>query len=184
MYQSITRNAQGKRLMMFRTVAAAALVLFTACSDAGRLEQQQATLDSVAGISSPAAGGPADTAAWTPSHEEAAAVRDALDALVRGPTAEERAAGAESWFSEETAGVVRSVDVDTTGHAIVDFDDLRRVIPNASSSAGSAMLLDELNATMFGFPGIRSVEYRMEGSCDLFWDWLQYGCQIVDRTGS
>jgi hypothetical protein len=43
------------------------------------------------------------------------------------------------------------------------------------------MLLQELNGTVFQFPEIRSVEYRMEGSCDLFWEWLQYGCRVVAR---
>jgi hypothetical protein len=25
------------------------------------------------------------------------------------------------------------------------------------------------------------VEYRMEGSCEAFWEWLQFGCQKVLR---
>lgn len=108
-------------------------------------------------------------------------LRAALDWLVQGPTSEERAAGIRSWFSEETAGVLRSVEVDTSGKAIVDFRDLRPLIPNASSSFGSTLLLQELNGTVFQFPEIESVEYRMEGSCDLFWEWLQYGCQVVGR---
>ena len=29
--------------------------------------------------------------------------------------------------------------------------------------------------------GIHSVEYRMDGSCDVFWEWLQYGCDVVTR---
>lgn len=32
--------------------------------------------------------------------------------------------------------------------------------------------------------GIGSVEYRMEGSCDLFWEWLQYECRTVTRAAS
>jgi hypothetical protein len=111
-------------------------------------------------------------------------LRVALEWLVRGPTAEERAAGVQSWFSVETASVLRSVAVDSAGHAVVDFSDLRPLIPNASTSFGSTMLLQELNGTVFQFPQIRSVEYRMEGSCDLFWNWLQYGCRIVTPAES
>jgi hypothetical protein len=111
-------------------------------------------------------------------------LRGSLEALLAGPTAEERAAGIESWFSEETADALRSVTVDSAGHAIVDFTDLRQAIPNAASSTGSRLLLVELNGTVFQFPEVRSVEYRMEGSCDLFWDWLQYGCQTVRREGA
>lgn len=101
----------------------------------------------------------------------------ALSWLVRGPTEVERAAGIRSWFSEETAHVLRSATVDEHGHATVDFDDLRPYIGNAGTSTGSTLLLMELNGTVFQFPEIQSVEYRMEGSCDLFGEWIQYGCQ-------
>jgi len=107
-----------------------------------------------------------------------------LDWLVRGPTPEEQASGIRSWFSGGTAGAVKSVAVDSVGSATVDFEDLRALIPNASSSAGSAMLLKELQGTVFQFPEIRSVEFRILGSCDLFWEWLQQGCQVVPRPGA
>ena len=57
---------------------------------------------------------------------------------------------AGSWFSSRTAGALRSESIDSVGHAVVDFEDLRPLIPNASSSAGSEMLLQELNAAVFG----------------------------------
>lgn len=74
---------------------------------------------------------------------------------------------------------VVSADIDSAGHAIVDFKDLRMIMPNASSSAGSAALIAQLNGAVFGIPEARSVEYRMEGSCQLFWEWLQYSCHTV-----
>lgn len=108
----------------------------------------------------------------------------ALRALVRGPTGAERESGLHSWFSDSTAHVVRSVRLDdVTGHAVIDFEDLRPLIPNASTSAGSAMLLRELSGTIFAVPGVQSVEYRLEGSCETFWEWLQYGgCQVQERS--
>jgi spore germination protein GerM len=108
-------------------------------------------------------------------------LRTTLQLLLRGPTRDERDSGLHSWFSDATANALRSVDVDATGHATIDFQDLPHLIPNASSSAGSTMLLHELNGTVFQFPEIQSVEYRLDGSCDAFWEWLQYGCQIVTR---
>ncbi|HUF13161.1 MAG TPA: GerMN domain-containing protein [Longimicrobiales bacterium] len=111
-------------------------------------------------------------------------LRSALEALLAGPTPQERAEGIESWFSEKTSRSLRSVAVDTDGHAVVDFEDLRAIIPNAGSSTGSALLLTELNGTVFRFPEIRSAEYRIVGSCDAFWDWLQYGCRTVTREGT
>jgi hypothetical protein len=74
---------------------------------------------------------------------------------------------------------VVSAVIDSAGHVIVDFKDLRMILPNASSSAGSTALIAQLNAAVFGIPEARSVEYRMQGSCDLFWEWLQYGCHTI-----
>jgi len=111
-------------------------------------------------------------------------LQEALEELVRGPSPEEVAAGLHSWFSEETAHVVRTVQVDDEGLAVVDFRDLQPLIPGASSSAGSEALLEELNAAVFSVPGVEAVEYRMEGSCSRFWEWLQYACQVVNRPGA
>lgn len=102
-------------------------------------------------------------------------LRASLDALLAGPTADERAAGLESWFSDETAGMVTSVDLDPDGSATVDFADLRPVIPNASASAGSQLLLQQLDATVFAHEAVRSVVYRIDGSCEAFTEWLQIG---------
>lgn len=119
-----------------------------------------------------------------PQPDRSAELRTALEQLLGGPSDSSAAGDATSWFSAETADALRSVTVDSTGHATVDFHDLRPLIPNASSSAGSALLLDELNATVFEIDAIQSVEYRMDGSCDLFWEWLQYGCQTVTRESA
>lgn len=107
----------------------------------------------------------------------------ALEALLAGPTADERAGALSSFFSDATAGMLRSVTV-TDGHAVVDFEDLRPVIPNASSSAGSARLLSELDATVFQFRSVESVEYRLEGSCTDFNEWLQFGGCEPRRRGT
>lgn len=115
---------------------------------------------------------------------DSAVLAGALRQLLHGPTAAERSAGMRSWFGPATAGMLRAASVSADGRAIVDFADLRTVIQNASTSAGSAMLLRELNATVFEFPSIRSVEYRINGSCDVFGEWLQYGCVTIHRPGT
>jgi hypothetical protein len=71
--------------------------------------------------------------------------------------------------------------VEASGRGVVDFHDLRPLIPSASTSTGSRLLLAELNGTIFPSPKIDAVEYRMEGSCDLFWEWLQADCWTVTR---
>jgi hypothetical protein len=65
--------------------------------------------------------------------------------------------------------------------AHVDFGDLPAVIPSASSSAGSELLLRELNSTLFHFPEIARIEYTVNGRCEAFWNWLQYDCELVTR---
>jgi hypothetical protein len=101
-----------------------------------------------------------------------ALLRTALDELVAGPSSAERAAGLQSWFSSLTAGMVRRVTL-SSGSATVDFGDMRSVIPNASTSAGSRLLLSQLDATVFQFPTVTSVFYRIDGSCQTFGEWLQ-----------
>jgi hypothetical protein len=105
----------------------------------------------------------------------AGVLRASLDQLLIGPTPNERALGYKSWFSPETFGMVASVDLDPDGSAKVDFKDFRKVIPNASTSAGSAMLLAQLDATVFQFPTVKSVVYRFGGDCQAFTAWLQLG---------
>ncbi len=111
-------------------------------------------------------------------------LRVALEALVAGPTEAERSAGYSSWFSDKTASALRSVRIDN-GHAVVDFEDLRPLISGASSSAGSALLLSQLDTTVFQFRTVGSVEYRLTGSCEAFNEWLQYGgCERRTRGTS
>ncbi len=107
----------------------------------------------------------------------------ALTSLLAGPTEAEREDGVTSFFSEATSDLLREVFLEGD-RAVVDFHDLRPVIPNAATSAGSLALLSELNGTVFALPGIRQVEYRMEGSCEAFWNFLQHDCQVVERPAS
>lgn len=117
-----------------------------------------------------------------PAGDGGSTLRARLEALLAGPTTTERAAGIQSWFSPATALALRSAEVDARGHAVVDFDDLRVHIPNASTSAGSRLLLLELNGTVFADAQVQSVEYRLNGSCDAFGEWLQYGCDTIRRA--
>lgn len=109
-------------------------------------------------------------------------LRAALEQVLVGPTPNERSIGFTSWFSPDTFDMVQGVDLDADGSARVDFDDFRKVIPNASTSAGSAMLLAQLNATVFQFPSVTSVVYRFDGDCEDFTEWLQLGgCEPFRR---
>lgn len=108
-------------------------------------------------------------------------VRSALESLVAGPTSEERREGLSSWFGDDTRNVLREVRSEGD-RVIVDFDEsLPQLIPGAGSSAGSEVLLGALDSTVFQFPEVAAVEYRMGGSCDAFWEWLQRECIVIRR---
>lgn len=99
-------------------------------------------------------------------------LRGALTQLLRGPTPAERRAGYGGWFSSRTAGALAGVRI-ARGTAYVDFHDLRRLIPNASSSCGSALLLAQLDRTALQFPTVRRTVYSIEGRRSVFYEWLQ-----------
>ncbi|MGH2684340.1 MAG: Gmad2 immunoglobulin-like domain-containing protein [Actinomycetota bacterium] len=109
-------------------------------------------------------------------------LRAALEQLLAGPTDQEREGGLTSWFSEETADMLLGVTITADGTAVVDLDPaLADAIPNASTSAGSMMLLGQLDGTVFHFANVQAVEYRLGGSCDAFWQWLQGDCHVAER---
>jgi hypothetical protein len=96
----------------------------------------------------------------------------ALGELLAGPTTEEAAAGFSSLFGPATADALLHV-VMADGIARVSFRDLRLVIPNASSSCGSAALLTALDATLAQVPGVRGARYSFDGDEAAFYEWLQ-----------
>jgi hypothetical protein len=104
----------------------------------------------------------------------------AVRELLRGPTIDEREAGLTSFFSAATADMLNAVSL-RDGVAHIDFRDFSGIIPNASASAGSTQLLDQLAGTVFQFDGIDEAEITFGGSCDAFWNWLQRGCQRLTR---
>jgi hypothetical protein len=109
-----------------------------------------------------------------------AAFRD----LVAGPTGEEAARGADAViYSVATSGTVRSVTLDD-GLLLVDFSDFQELIANASTSCGSMSLLSQLNTTAFQFDDVERVRYEIEGSCNVFSNWLQRECTEYTRNGA
>lgn len=105
-----------------------------------------------------------------------------LTNLLKGPTDAEQKNGFGTWFSAATEGMLRSARIYPEGRAVVDFADFSRIIPNASTSAGSRGLMLVLNHTVFQFPEVTSVEYHFNGDCQAFGDWLQVGnCLVVPR---
>jgi hypothetical protein len=105
----------------------------------------------------------------------------AMQALLVGPTAAEQAAGYTSWFSVQTAGSLRALN-SASGQVVVDMADFSAIIPNASSSAGSRMLVDQISATLFQFADYQSILLTFDGDCNRFWNWIQMDCSEILRS--
>lgn len=184
-FQGLMRAA-GMRARPRRTPSGLVLVLalvLGSCADVQERPEESPGAPAQDSVAVVFTRGEAPEPVWRPVRASADRLTAALTWLLQGPTPEERAAGVGSWFSPATAGALRSATVDAGGHAVVDFRDLPALIPSASSSTGSTMLLMELDGTVFGVPGVRAVEYRVDGSCERFWNWLQYDCHAVERPG-
>lgn len=91
------------------------------------------------------------------------------------------AGGNGSVFGPSTAGLVNEVLLTPEGVAIVDLGDLRGQVANASASFVSRAMLSELNSVAFASPAVIRIEYRIDGSCATFWEWLEGECQQVER---
>jgi hypothetical protein len=98
-------------------------------------------------------------------------LRTGMEQLLAGPTAGEEAQGLGGWFSAATRDMLISAEREGDV-ARVDFKDLREVIPNASSSCGSAALLAQLDSTARQF-GATQTLYSINGDLDTFYSWLQ-----------
>lgn len=118
-----------------------------------------------------------------------APVPSALTELLAGPTSEEEAQGYTSWFSEETDGMLRDVET-SRGVTRVDFEDFSGIIPNASTSCGSAALLEQLERTVEQFPDVLRAVYSFEGDPEAFYGWLQLAvpeapsCSAAETTAN
>lgn len=106
-----------------------------------------------------------------------AVARAALEQLVGGPGADEKAKGYWSWFNEETKSILLGLKVKGRT-AYVNFKDLTAFqnMGNATTSCGSRHFLAQLDKTVMQFPGIRQVFYAIDGDPEAFYGWLQLEC--------
>lgn len=104
-----------------------------------------------------------------------------LRAFLAGTAAEEDDERGLSAFTDHPDTEVR-VSI-SAGAAIVDFDaSLTDAANGASTSTGQALFQGALNRTVFQFSTVERIEYRIDGSCDAFWQWQQAGaCRLVTR---
>jgi len=101
----------------------------------------------------------------------------ALRELFKGPNQSEKENGYTSWFSDKTTDILKDIKV-TNVLARVDLVDIRSLIPNASTSCGSAELLAEMETTLKQFPEIKKVIISIDGQPDTFYQWLQLSTPV------
>lgn len=95
-----------------------------------------------------------------------------LGQLFEGPNEDEAQAGYSSLFSASTKDILLSFHI-VDRKAYLDLKDIRSIIPNASSSCGSAELLGEMDATIKQFGTVDETLYAINGSSQDFYEWLQ-----------
>jgi hypothetical protein len=103
-----------------------------------------------------------------------------LGELVKGPDEPERELGFVSFFSPATSGALANINL-VSGKATIDLTGIAD-IPNLTTATGSQFFVANLNANVFQFDTIDSVEYRLDGSCDAFWALFQSECQVISRS--
>lgn len=101
--------------------------------------------------------------------------RGALTELLAGPTPEEREQGFSSFFSSQTANSLKGFKI-INGIAYINLNDIRQLIPNASTSCGSAQILAQINTTMKQFVSIIKIVIAIQGKPKDFYEWLQFDC--------
>lgn len=99
----------------------------------------------------------------------------ALKELFKGPTEEEKNQGYVSWFSDATKDILKIVKIESNT-AYLDLKDIRQIIPNVSSSCGSAEFLAEVETTLKQFPTVNKVIIAIDAKPSIFYEWIQIGC--------
>jgi hypothetical protein len=100
----------------------------------------------------------------------------ALAQLFEGPTPGEQAEGYNSFFSQQTAGILKGFKV-VGATAYINLSDIRTIIPNASTSCGSQGFLAEARTTLKdNLPELERIIFAINGDPRTFYDWMQIGC--------
>ena len=101
-----------------------------------------------------------------------------LTELTKGPTEPEASSGFRSFFNENTYGAFDAVFLNK-GRATVEFS--RPVLDRTLTESEAAFFIATVNTSVFQFKTVDSVEYRISGDCNEFWEPLGSRCVIVTR---
>lgn len=114
-------------------------------------------------------------------------IRAALTELFSGVTPTERRGPCVGIFERKNRDLLLSLDLEGS-RLVVDLKDLNREgLGNVSASHAGSVFLTQILLTLGQFPEVDSVLFRMEGSCEDFYEFIQVGeCMDLDvrRSGS
>ena len=101
---------------------------------------------------------------------------DPIDATLK-PFMTDRAETSRLYFFifSRHKNILKNVKIDTNGVAYVILL-ISSLIPNASTSCGSAQFLSSIDATLKQFGIINKIIYAINGDPQSFYEWLQIGC--------
>lgn len=109
-------------------------------------------------------------------NDEENIAREAMTHLFAGPTEEEVAEGLQPfWINKEKADTLSRIFI-KDGTAYLDWDDLSQIIPNASTSCGSASFLAPIDAILKEITGVEKVVHAINGKPAAFYEWMQMDC--------
>jgi spore germination protein GerM len=98
----------------------------------------------------------------------------ALRALFSGVTESEKSAGYESLFSEDTADILKKVNI-KSGVAYVNLtDEVRTKLGNATSNCGRETFFAQTEQTLMQFTAVKKVVYAISDSPKEFYAWMEF----------
>ncbi len=104
-----------------------------------------------------------------------AVAKAALVELFKGVTDEEKAKSYESVFSNESASILKGLNI-RNDSAYVNFsDNIQTSVSSASASCARDTFFAQVEKTLKQFPKIKKVFYAIEGKPADFYDWIGIG---------
>lgn len=108
-----------------------------------------------------------------------ALAKAALDQLFIGPTALEKEMGYRDFaINGDLASNLKRIFI-KGNTAYLDWKDITMVIPNSSTSCGSARFFAPIESTLKQFPNITNVIQAINGEPSAFYNWMQIGCPYI-----
>lgn len=104
-----------------------------------------------------------------------ATAKASLMELFKGATKDEEAKGYGGMPTEDTNGILKSINV-KNGAAYVNFTNLLLTqMGTATTSCGGGQYFGMIESTLKQFPTIKKIYYAVEGNADEFYEWAQVG---------